>query len=84
MCNCINEIVENIKNKKGELSEVHKYERLKIEDVACDIEGWSAEGATLLIPFTILHKPIGRKTRTTLNVSARFCPFCGKEINKEG
>lgn len=80
-CNCISEVKDRIKSELPQKNET--YSKLKIKMVVC-------EGACLLssknnrlvggisIPFTIVHEPVGRKKETTVHMTAKYCPFCGK------
>lgn len=85
MCNCINEIRNRIKTELPEKNP--EYSKLNIIDVSCDNLGLlldSPAHSVLSIPFTIEHEPVGRKKKTTLNMIAKYCPFCGQPYGKEG
>lgn len=84
MCNCIN----NIKNRiQEELPKKNKeYEKLDIISVECNDKALLLEEdgvkAIIAIPFTIYHEPVGRKKKTIINMSTKYCPFCGKKYEK--
>ena len=81
MCNCINDIEKRIEE---ELPSKNKdYEKLDIIYVECNDKALLLEpdGAkhVMAIPFTIYHEPIGRKKKTIVNMSTKYCPFCGEK-----
>ena len=85
MCDCIKEISNRLKNELPEKNS--DYAKLVIIDASCDNTGWvfdSPAHQILSIPFTIEHEPVGRKKRTTVNMIAKYCPFCGQPYEKEG
>ena len=78
MCDCLKEMKDKIKNEIPQKNK--EYSKLEIESVGCDNEIIYMTGDSkckLFIPFTIEHQKIGRKTKTTISMLAKFCPFCG-------
>lgn len=79
MCDCIKEIQDNIKN---DITKNEKYSKLEIKSVECGNTACIIEEnklvARLAILFTVHHQQIGRKKNTTINMVAKYCPFCGK------
>ena len=84
MCNCIsnleNRISEELPKKNKE------YEKFDIISVECNDRAILLEEdrakAIIAIPFTIYHEPVGRKKKTIINMSAKYCPFCGEKYEK--
>lgn len=81
MCNCISDVQERFKSK---ITEVPAYSNLKIKSVSLDNVAIMFSGGTQAAgSVTITHEPVGRKTKTTVNVCYRYCPFCGEKYEKE-
>ncbi len=80
MCNCIEEIKDRIQNEIA--SKNSEYADLKITKVDCDGEAFIFNGSKMdsgmSIPFTAHHQAVRRKTKTTVNMIAKHCPFCGE------
>lgn len=81
MCNCIKEVQEQLKNNLH-LSPNHanlNVKSLSLDNVAIMFEG----GTQITGSATIAHEPVGRKTKTILNICYKYCPFCGKKYETE-
>ena len=75
-CDCVNRIKQNIKDKL-----YNNYVKLNIEfDGACFIYTENATIDSLSVPVTI--KDASGKKLEKINFAIRYCPFCGKEIDK--
>lgn len=81
MCDCIKKIENKVKN---DIKKNKEFKNLEIESVICCGAAWIENDGKLVtgltIPFEIHHRPVGRKKKTTINMTANYCPWCGKEI----
>lgn len=85
-CNCLENVKDRIKNELP--SKNPDYANLDITKVYSENEAWlfpKSGGMTtgLSIPFIAEHKPVGRKVKTTINMVAKYCPFCGEKYEDE-
>lgn len=82
MCDCIKKEKEKLKNR---IKEISGYANIEAESVECDNAVLFFEPCYtgIAIPFTIHHKPVGRKKKTTVNIAATYCPWCGKRYVEE-
>lgn len=86
VCNCIREIKDRVKNEIVQLNT--DYKDLEITKVECENEVWiftdnNKMVSGLSIPFIAEHQPVRRKKKTTINMIATYCPFCGKLYKNE-
>ena len=84
MCNCLKDITERIQNDLP--SKTAAYANMKIKSVSFDNVGIifdSKQSTQMTYPVTIIHEPIGRKTKTTINFTGKYCPFCGIAYDTE-
>lgn len=84
-CNCLETVKDKIQNEMPKKNA--EYANLAISKVYSENEAWLFKkdgGMTtgLSIPFIAEHKPIGRKTKTTINMVATYCPFCGQKYDE--
>ena len=82
MCDCIKKEKEKLKNR---IKDFPEYANLDVDYISCDnavlLLGPCHKG--IAIPFTIYHKPVGKKKKTTVNIIATYCPWCGKRYVEE-
>lgn len=82
MCDCIVEAKEKL---WGKLKDFPEYANLDVVYISCDnavlLLGPGHKG--IAIPFTIHHKPVGKKNKTTVNIAATYCPWCGKRYDEK-
>lgn len=85
MCECIKNVKHKIRHEIPLKN--NSYSDLKIEKVDCDNEAFIFTDSGMItglgIPFTAHHQQIRRKTKTTINMIATYCPFCGEKYAKE-
>ena len=82
MCNCIVEAKEKI---CGKLKDFPEYANLDVYFISCDNAVLLLDPCRngIAIPFTIHHKPVGIKKKTTVNITATYCPWCGKRYDEK-
>lgn len=81
MCDCINEVQEHFESK---ITKVPEYSNLKIKSVSMDNVAIMFSGGTQIAgSVTITHELVGRKTKTTVGICYRYCPFCGEKYEGE-
>lgn len=84
MCNCLKELSERISEELPKKNA--SFANMKIKSVSFENEALifdSKSPTQLSYPVTITHEPIGRKTKTTINFTGKYCPFCGKAYEQE-
>lgn len=82
MCDCIKKENEKLKNR---IKEIPGYANIEAESVECDnaVLFFEQHYTGIAIPFTVHHKPVGRKKKTTVNITATYCPWCGKRYDEK-
>ena len=83
MCNCIKELKNRLMNELPKLNP--SYSALKITSVSLENEALifgKTSQLQLSIPVTLHHEPVGRKTKTAINIMSKFCSICGEAYDE--